>query len=106
MHIYRTVETPPPVEPDKSRLTRSSSSIPHVAKDGPEVTEKHHATHALLAPAVLAPPPCREVGATAQPRPVRDRWIRDGHAPMNRASTRIPAVTSAQPAQSPSPPDQ
>jgi hypothetical protein len=54
------------------------------------VTEKHHATHALLAPATLTPPPCIEVGATAQPRPVLDRWVREGHAPMNTASTTHP----------------
>ncbi len=34
------------------------------------MTEIHHATHALLAPATLAPPPRIEAGATAQPRPV------------------------------------
>ncbi|GGJ55935.1 hypothetical protein GCM10010121_078140 [Streptomyces brasiliensis] len=72
------------------------------------MTEKHHATHALLAPATLTPPPPPriEVGATAQPRPVLDRWVRKAHAPMNPASTHIPAVACAQPKQSPSPPDQ
>lgn len=40
-----------------------------VSKDGSEVTETHHATRALLAPATLAVPPCIEVGATAPPGP-------------------------------------
>jgi hypothetical protein len=49
------------------------------------VTEIHHATHALLAPAALVPPPRIEVGATAQPRPVPSAHHGDG---STRLSTR------------------
>ncbi|MFB7220163.1 hypothetical protein [Streptomyces sp. NPDC056227] len=40
------------------------------------MTEMYHATDALLAPAKLTPPPCMLV-----------RRVREGHAPMNTAST-------------------
>ncbi|MEV6029199.1 hypothetical protein [Streptomyces sp. NPDC052036] len=40
--------------------------------------EIHHATHALLALAALTPPPCIEVGATAQSRPVSSAHHGDG----------------------------
>lgn len=78
VHIYRTVGPPPSVEPEKGRLTRNSSSIPHATKDGSEVIEIHHATHALLALATLTPPSCVEVGTTAPPRPVPSAHHGDG----------------------------
>lgn len=42
------------------------------------MTEIHHATHVLLAPATLAAPPRIEVGATARPRPVPSAHHGDG----------------------------
>lgn len=70
------------------------------------MTEKHHATHGLLAPATPTPPPCTGGGASAQPRPVVDRRVRERHTPMNTTSTHILAGACAQPEQSLSPPDQ
>lgn len=78
VRIHRTAGPSPSVEPNKNRLTRNSSSLPHAAKDGTEVTEMHHATHALSPPATLTPPPCIEAGATLQPRPVPSTHRGDG----------------------------
>lgn len=42
------------------------------------MAEIHHATDALLAPTKLTPPPCMQVGATAQPPPVPSAHHGDG----------------------------